>query len=255
MTCRRRPNLTELTIRRTLELIQDFDFEFVVVYDGNDPNYVDHIKSLYDFDLIITNPGRRRFRFDLLNDAAAFCSGDYFMHTENDFYWENQDALRNGIMALEAFPELRLVRLEGIIPWFRRQFEWIKPIGVDEVGLLKLPPDGPVHQFVLGPHVRIDKFPVKNGFLKRATPFKQPEAVMAQQWTKEGKRSGCLLGGNFRHLGIYDSGGRYKPYYADRLTHRRRERTIDNPLEEFKAFCDNAEYIELFKQYLKENKQ
>jgi len=251
MTCCKRPNLTELVIRRTLEFIQDFNFEFILVYDGADPEYINRLMSIHEFDLIVTNPNRKRFRFDLLNDAYNFCSGDYFVHTENDFYWETHSALENGIKALDAFPEIRLVRIEGLIPWHRKQFEWIKPIGTDEVGLLKLPSEGPLHQFVLGPHVRLDKIPVKNGFLRMATPRKQPEAVMAQQWTREGKRSGCLMGNNFRHLGIYDSSGHYKPYYAERFTLRRGERTIDDPLKEFKKFCNNEEYVKLFKQYLR----
>ena len=189
----------------------------------------------------------------ILNKAQILCDGDYYMFLENDFYWDNPDAISNAIIALETIPEVDLVRME-IIPWHEEQMRKIIPVGTDRLGILKLPPEGPRYQFVLNPHLRRDKMPVKGGYLSPLAG-KGFEMTIVEAWLRENKTSGCLLGENFRHLGLWNTGSRFKKNYIPRFTLQRRRRVTEpfNPIKEFAMFCDNKYYQELFRRYLDNN--
>jgi hypothetical protein len=208
------------------------------------------LRSIYDFKEIITNPGRKRYFPDLWNDAYALCDGDYFMHLENDFYWDVPGAVYWAIEALKNLPNIDYVRTD-IVPWYPRQMESFVQVGPKSVGILAPPPNGPGYQFTLNPHVRRDRFPVKEGFPKAST-MKHFEYEIVEQWLAEGKRSACFINNHFRHLGVIDAGSHIKVWYAERMTWNRNNPDFD-PMTEFKKITDNREYIDLFSKYLNSN--
>ena len=223
-------------------------FEIVLVYDGNKKDYVNSLSNICDFDHVVMNP-QKRFYIDLLNDAYNFCSGPYYMHLENDFYWDNPLCLESALSALEQFNDVDFVRFEHL-PFTRNQFSEFRKVPHDELGILKR--DVP-YQFNLNPHIRRVKFPTKTGFPQEDSTDKHFERIMDKTWIADGRVSSCLFGNNFRHLGIYDEFGFYKPYYAERFTLRKWEKTIDRPLYEFDQFCSNFHYRQLFMRYLHDN--
>lgn len=255
-TCRGRPNLTEIILRRFLDVI-NIPFQFIIAYDGNDKNYIDMLESIYSWDEIVTNPNRKRWFVDMWNDAYALADGDYYMHLENDFYCTNVEAIPNSIWALENYPDVDMIRME-IIPWRDDQMKEFRLVPTEEIGLIKKFADGgPGYQFVLNPHIRRDQYPVEGGWPK-TPPKGHFEAVLAKQWEGEEKQTACLYGDNWRHIGVYAEGGSFKGYYIERFTLIRWKyikgmneyiRDFD-PVIEFMQFCSEPLYIELFKRYI-----
>lgn len=235
----------------------DFPFELVLAYNGNDESYIDHLRNIYDFDHVVKGTN---FRFELIQDAYELCSGDYYMHLEDDFYWENPNAVRNAIWILDNMPEISFVGMI-FLPFHEKHFSKIIDVNDDRFGIFKQRvSDGAAYQFNLNPHVRRDKIPIEYGFIDSKKYFEltkiklvQPERWMSDQWDKENKLSGCLMGKNFRHLGLYDTGGHKKFWYADRFFLERNSPKEFDTIEEFNKFCNNETYRKLFVKYIEEN--
>jgi len=237
----------------------DYPFEIVLAYNGTDGNYINTLAQIYDFDYVVNNTG---YRFELIQDAYELCTGDYFMHLEDDFYWENPNAVRNAVWVLENMPEISFVRME-FLPFQRKHFSEVVDLPTDRLGVfIPRAQGGPAYQFTLNPHVRRDKIPIRYGFIDtkkykeiaKDNPV-QPERWMSDQWDKEGKLSGCLLGKNFRHLGLYDTGGHKKFWYSDRFFLERNSPKEFDPIVVFGTFCENKQYRELFARYIKQNQE
>lgn len=227
-----------------------------MVYDGQDFNYVDTLLGIYDFEHIIMNSGRRKNRFALINRGVDAATGDYFMHLENDFYWDNPNCVDEALIAFEKVPELDYVRFE-FIPFTKEDCQECIKLENDVLCLYK--EDRPRFQFTFNPHLRKTKFPIGR-FIEAPIPGKQPEGVFADMYRKTGRQAGCLMGENFRHIGVYAEQGYYKPYYTNRMTLRRDPISDElfktfKPMEEFKKFCSNPNYIELFRRHLDAHKK
>jgi len=241
-TCKGRPALTELCLRRFKELMPE-PYELFICYNGMDEDYMDKLQLLWaDGASIVFGDGSR---FKLINEALDDAEGDYFMHLENDFYWQRRKCLQDSLEFLQRYEDLDYIRFE-YLPFTEKTFSEYRQIEDNQIGVMKK--DAP-YQFTFNPHLRRDKFPC--GRFQEDSFTKQPE--QHHNDTYKGT-SACLFGNNFRHLGIYDEGGHYKPWYAERLTLRRGERTIDRPLYEFDQFCSNYLYRQLFMRYLHDNR-
>jgi len=237
----------------------DFPFEVVLAYNGTNGEYINQLAQVYDFDHVVSST---RYRFELIQEAYEHGDGDYYMHLEDDFYWDNPKAVQNAVSVLESLPEVSFVRME-FLPFQMKHFQKIIDVDDDKFGLFKLKRDGgPSYQFCLNPHLRRDKIPIKYGFidtkkyleLVETKPI-QPEHWMSNEWDKEEKLSGCLLGKNFRHLGLYDTGGHKKFWYSDRFFLERNSPQEFNAVEEFNKFCINKVYRELFAEYIRRNEK
>lgn len=243
LRCKRRLNLTELVLRRFLELI-DVPFEIVVAYDGNDLDYLDRLIQIYDFEYIVTNPDGKRSRFDLLNEALDFCTKQFFMYLENDFYQMKSGAIESAIEALEKHPHLDLVRFE-FLPYEEWQVERKEKLSQDILFLMKK--DVRLNTNFT-PHLRREKFPFGR-FPKEKIVGILPELVFTDLWMKNKKRFACLQEDYFRHIGIYDQGGYYRQNYTERFTGIRGQKQVA-PLKEFNTICENKYYRELYKKYI-----
>ena len=242
-TCKGRPSLTELCLRRFKELMTE-EHELMIAYDGYNEKYMDVLRGIVGKKTRIFHTGGDASRFALINRALDECSGKYFMHLENDFYWDNPFCLDYALEAFEQHPDVDYVRLEWL-PFTDSQFKEYRNLRVAKIGIMK---DNAPYRFTFNPHLRREKFPcgrfLESGFTK------QPEQHHNDSYVGT---SACLSGKNFRHLGIYDERGHYKPWYAERFTLRRGERTIGDPLEEFTKFCRNPEYYNLFWRYMRDH--
>ena len=236
-TCKGRPALTELCLRRFTELMPE-PYELFICYHGTDEHYMDRLQLLWSKNSSVVFGDCSRFK--LINEALDDAEGDYFMHLENDFYWERQECLNEAVGILDNHT-VDYVRFEHL-PFGDSTFERYTTIVGNKYGIMKQ--DAP-YRFTFNPHLRREKFPC--GRFQEDSFTKQPEQHHNDNY--EGT-SACLFGDNFRHLGIYDEGGHYKPWYAERFTLRRGEREIKNALEEFNAFCDDYYYRQLFMRYL-----
>ena len=246
-TCYKRPNLTELCLRRLVELMPD-PYELILIYDGNSQNYVNRLLNIFEFDHIVMNPQRGGHRFALINRGLDACKGNYFMHVENDFYWSRPGSVRRAFEAFEKIPELDFVRFE-YLPLWRSQCERTVKLSDD---ILCIPPKDTSYRWNLSPHMRKTKFPAGRLPEKFVYPA-QPEKSYGEKYNKYDYVAGCLTGENFRHLGIYDEGGLYKQLYSERFTLVPDQPRFD-PWTEFLKFCDNEKYQQLFKRYLNKNK-
>ena len=106
------------------------------------------------------------------------------------------------------------------------------------------------YRFTFNPHIRKFKYPTGEPF-KEGGFTKQPEQHHNDGYSGV---SCCMTGDNWRHLGVYDEGGHYKEYYADRFTNRRNTKDFD-PWKEMYKITDNLQYLDLFMRYLNENKR
>jgi len=219
------------------------EHELTVAYDGTDRTYEMMLWSVGKPKAVIMNWDKPS-RFSLINEALDHCNGDYFMHLENDFYWQNPECLRDSLKALERYRDIDYIRFEHL-PFTEKQYREHRKIGSTTLGVMR---DDAPFRFTFNPHIRRDKFPC--GRLKDKDFTKQPEQHHNDNYRGT---SACLFGENFRHLGIYDEGGHFKPWYAERFTLRRGERIMGNPMKEFEKFCDNPSYRELFRRYLENN--
>jgi len=219
-------------------------YELFICYHGTDEDYMDRLQLLWAKKSSIIFGDCSRFR--LINQALDDASGEYFMHVENDFYWENPLCLESALNALNNYSDIDYIRFENL-PFGPSTFNEYREVPHDTLGIMKA--DAP-YKFTFNPHLRRDKFPcgrfMEDGFTKHDEQHHND--------TYYGT-SACLFGNNFRHLGLYDEGGHYKPYYAERFTLRRGDRTIESPLHEFDQFCNNYLYRQLFMRYLHEHRK
>ena len=243
-TCKGRPHLTQLCLSRFIELMSE-PYQLIIAYDDMKYTHYDMLRKTAPNSIILCRDESDKSRFSLINQALDYAKGDFYMHLENDFYWQRRSCLLDAIAAFDMYEDLDFIRFENL-PFGPNVFTEYRPLPSDRVGVMKR--DAP-YQFSFNPHLRRDKFPC--GRFKDGGFKKQPE--QHHNDTYRGT-SGCLMGDNFRHLGIYDEGGHYKPYYAERFTLRRGEREIPRPLAEFDKFCSNTAYRQLFMRYLYEHK-
>lgn len=243
-TCKGRPHLTELCLRRFKELMPK-PYELMIASDGTDDDYLMMIRNISNPDGWVINY-KKVSRFSLINRALDLCKGDYFMHLENDFYWQRQGCLNEALEVLERDKDIDYIRFE-VLPFGDKTFSEKRQIQSNTVGIMK---SNAPYQFTFNPHIRREKFPC--GRFQEDNFTKQPEQHHNDNYKGT---SACLFGENFRHLGIYDEGGHHKPWYAERFTLRRGERTIDRPLYEFDQFCSNYRYRQLFMRYLHDHQK
>lgn len=241
-TCKGRPALTELCLRRFVELMPQ-PYELFICYDGCDPTYVNMLKRSANNATIITNPSKLN-RFTLLNMALSLAKGEYFMHLENDFYWVAPECLIVALETLRRHSDVGFVRFE-YLPFNMKQFNRVEQMWGRDILWMKPDQD---YQFNYSPHIRRFKF-INGKPFKDSNFTKQPE-----QHHNEGYReiSVNMTGDNFRHLGIYDEGGHHKNYYAERFTGRRGTKEFD-PWIDFKKITNNLVYLDLFARYLNDN--
>jgi hypothetical protein len=76
-TCRGRPALTELCLRRFTELMPE-PYDLFICYNGTDEHYMDKLQLLWAKDASVIFGDGSRFR--LINEALDDAEGDYFMH-------------------------------------------------------------------------------------------------------------------------------------------------------------------------------
>lgn len=247
-TCKKRPALTELCLRRFVELMPH-PYDLWICYDGKDKEYKEMLKETIlgcDGYIIDASWGGHPSRFTLINTALKNIDSNYYMHVENDFYWVDPMCLD---AALNAFHfskvPLDYIRFEHL-PFTHRNFYHYEQY--DEKDVCWMRGDSP-YRFTFNPHIRRFKYPNDAPF-KTEQFIKQPE-----QHHNEGYiyQSACMTGDNWRHLGIFDEGGHYKEYYADRFTGRRNTKNFD-PWTEFVKITDNKQYLDLFMCYLKSNR-
>ena len=151
-TCKGRPALTELCLRRFSELMPE-PYELFICYHGTDEDYMDRLQLLWAKNSSIIFGDCSRFR--LINQALDDATGEYFMHTENDFYWENPRCLESALNALNNYSDIDYVRFENL-PFSKSVFEDYREVPHDSLGVMKK--DTP-YQFTFNPHLRRDKFP------------------------------------------------------------------------------------------------
>ena len=222
-------------------------YEVILVYDGENTEYVDRLLDIYDFDYIVMNPKRGVHRFALINRGWDACTGNYFMHVENDYYWSHPGSVRRAFEAFEKVPDLDFVRFE-FLPFWRSKCEQVVKLSDDELCIV---PKNTSYRWNLNPHLRKTKFPAGR-LLEKFPPRAQPEKTYADEYNKYDYVAGCLTGENFRHIGIYDEGGHFKQFYAERFTLVPDQREFD-AWAEFQKFCDNQQYQQLFRSYLDKN--
>lgn len=256
--CKGRLNLTELCLRRFVELI-DVPYELIMAYNGTDKEYIERLTSIADFVAIVTNPPPAKYYVSQLNDAYEMCTGDLYMHLENDCYMDNPLAVRNAIYALEKLPELDFVRME-LEPFRRHQFRRIIDLGTDKIGIFKTQENGgPPYQFGLQPHIRRERLPVGRRFPDEPTGNYHFERLIDDWWCVAGRTSGCLMGVNFRHIGMFCDGGHFKPWLVAQMTCNPEDNRIRDTLTPrdfiplFDAFCNNPYYRELYARYIDAN--
>lgn len=249
--CCRRPNLTELVLRRFIELMPE-PYELIIVYDGNNASYINRIYQIKHPDIFLFNDGSTD-RWALINKAYSMATGKLFMHLENDFYWVRKGTIERALNIFERYPQIQYIRFE-FIPFHERQCTEIIPLEDDALCILRDPSEKPstVFQFTLSPGIRKTKFPFGQDVFEQPNVKRQMEGFLTEKWNKLGYVSGVFTKENFRHIGIYDASGHYKTFYAERLTTKRGKRDID-PYREFCAICDNPLYRELYLRYLNDN--
>ena len=246
-TCHKRPSLTELCLRRFIEVMPQ-PYYLHICYDGCDNNYLDMLETISRYSKhwkITYNPSGNN-RFTLINDALEQHDTEYYMHFENDFYWVDPVCLD---VALNAFyfteKPLDYIRFEHL-PFTHRNFYYCEQHIDRDVCWMR--EDSP-YRFTFNPHLRRFKYP-------QDTPLQTTEFIkQAEQHHNDNYKyhSACMTGDNWRHLGIYDEGGNYKEYYSDRFTGRRNTKDFD-PWIEFTKITDNPLYLNLFRRYLNDNR-
>lgn len=172
-TCRNRPALTELCLRRLIELMPQ-PYELFICYDGYEFGYMSMLQhAVEDCNAkveILTNPAHLS-RFWLINKALNMANGDFFMHVENDFYWVNPMCLDSALNAFHFTKQpLDYIRFEQL-PFTHRDFYHYE--SYEDRDICWMHDDAP-YRFTFNPHIRRFKYPTDEPF--QTTGFtKQPE--------------------------------------------------------------------------------
>lgn len=243
-TCKGRPALTELCLRRLVELMPQ-PYELLICYDKKTHEDIEMLATVAPKAILIQNLVGGN-RWDLINEALREVTGNLFMHVENDFYWVDPMCLDSALSAFYFSKEpLDYIRFEHL-PFTYRDFYHYENYDGKDICWMR---DEAPYRFTFNPHIRKFKYPTDEPF-KTEGFTKQPE-----QHHNDGYKyqSACMTGDNWRHLGIYDEGGHYKEYYADRFTGRRNTKNFD-PWTEFVKITDNPHYLDLFMRYLNDNR-
>lgn len=244
-TCKGRPNLTELCLRRLTELMPP-PYELFICYDGDSPRYEHMLRETAPDAIVIVNLHHVN-RFELINIALADSTGDVFMHVENDFYWADPACLDAALNAFHRYPRLDYIRFEHL-PFTEKNYYSYNQVDGKDICWMKK--DSP-YQFTFNPHIRRFKYPTDKPF-KTEGFTKQPE-----QHHNDGYKyhSACMTGDNFRHLGVFSEGGHFKPYYGERFYNQRGKKIagLNDVINEFGRLTDNLDYYDLFGRYLHDN--
>lgn len=252
-TCKGRPELTEICLTRLIDLMPP-PYDLHIAYDGHDESYEQMLVNSTNFYnnknkvRIVEGYGRRNSRFTLINDALEPAEGPYFMHVENDFYWMDPLCLDSALKAFTDYPGIDFIRFEQL-PFTQNIFE--KHAQSIDRDILWMRKDAP-YRFNFNPHIRKFKYP-------GGVPFKDEGFTRQPEQHHNDLYDGvscCMTGDNFRHLGLFDESGHFKPYYSERFFNRRGKHTAskEEVLEEFRRIADASErrcqYIRLFEAYL-----
>lgn len=201
--CAKRPYLTELVLTRFLE-VMDYDFEFVVCYDGDDDSYIKMIKQVIQPDVVVMNK-RGLSQGELLNIALDKSSAEYYMHIENDWWWFDNNCIDEAMYAIDKydFDIIRMVDLpyghgtgEGCIK--------LKDVYMREIIA------GQNMAFHFNPQLRKIKFPAGR-FVATSNQRggMDLESAMYHRWNAHPRdkylRSWVLLKPYFRHIGFFSA--------------------------------------------------
>lgn len=249
-TCSKRLPLTKLCLSRFKEFMPQ-PYELILVYDGEDVDYLHELIAIISFDYIITNPGKKKNRFYLLNEALDRANGELYMHLEGDFYWEKSGTIEKALEGLDKCRRVDLVRFE-YLPF--DECDYIHKTQLKDDTLCTLNPDVPYTSFNFSPHLRRYKYPGERFPMRPVSSRFSSEKIFWMQAQKLGYVGACLLDGGFRHLGLFDDAGLYKVLYNQRFTLQRSQRFFD-PVAEFNSFCENDGYRRLFREYIDSQKK
>ncbi len=243
-TCKGRPSLTELCLRRLVELMPQ-PYELFICYDGDSPKYERMLRTVAPEAIIVMNLGGVS-RFQLINVALEDSSGDLFMHVENDFYWVDAGCLDSALNAFHRYPELHYIRFE-LLPFTQKNFDRYEQADGKDICWMR---EESPFKFTFNPHIRRFKYPTDEPF-KTEEFTKQPEQHHNDGYLYQ---SACMTGDNWRHLGIYSEGGHYKPYYGERF-YNQRGKQIEDVFEVSREFHNFAPtyYWDLFRRYISDN--
>lgn len=247
-TCKGRPELTEICLRRLGEIPLPEGTTLIIAYDGADDDYLDSLKEWcestnLEWFNIIPNPTHTN-RFALINKALEDVKAEYFIHLENDFFWASPTALKDATDALWNMPDIDYIRFE-VLPFTKNDFTRYSRSGEHDICWRRK--HGP-YRFTLNPHIRKFKFPGGKPFFEG--PYeKQPEQYFNDSYTGQ---AACMTGDNFRHLGIFDEGGHFKPNYGERFFNRRGcySTNLRDYIEEFDQITSNQRFRDLFRGYV-----
>jgi len=238
--CHKRPNLTELCLRRIVEMMRGVDYDLIVLYDGDDWDYVYHLESIANIRQIVRNPLGETMG-ELLNKAYSLCTGEYILHFENDYYWI-KPCLQSALEAIGYVDTVRLTMFPFTISNCEREV-------ILHTGKLCIFKEKVGYKFSLNPHIRREAFPVG--------PFEplrswRVESEYATRYTEQGKSGGCLMSDNFIHLGLYNARGGFSAQHAMYFLGRDWKERLDelDPVGTLEQLTDNELYIDLFRQYL-----
>jgi len=219
-------------------MMKPYDYELIMLYDDDNEKYINRMKQFCDFGHIVSNPNKENTLGEQTNKAIDLCNGEYFMHFENDYYWIHE-CMED---AVEALKHMNVVRLT-MFPFGQHSCKKT----INNIGIFK---SDVGYKFSFNPHLRKEKFPVGR-FAHTGSWVVEPE--YAERFNKSDKTGGCLLRNNFIHLGLYNSGGHFSlghTSYFLGYNWRKRQNDLD-PVGTFTSICDNEEYIELFRVYLR----
>ena len=250
-TCNRRPALTELCLRRLVELMPH-PYELFICYDGDNPRYERMLREVAPEAIVMVNlQGVNRFA--LINTALENSIGDLFMHVESDFYWVDPSCLDAALNAFHKYHDLDYIRYEQL-PFTWKSFYQYKQVDGKDICWMR---DESPYRFTFNPSIRTFKYPTDNPF--PSDPYEWESRNMHDEaYMNDGYKyqSACMTGDNWRHLGIYSEGGHYKEFYGERFFNKRGKVASheDEYLTEFMRITRNQEYVDLFKRYLNDNR-
>lgn len=247
--CAKRLSLTKMILMRFLDVLE-WDMEFVLVYDGQDENYLRELRKIIIPDVEIINY-RGISQGELFNAALDRSNGDYYMHMENDWWWFNNHCVDEGMYALKKFEDVDIIRLVALPYGYGSGDGCVKLL---DTYMWEINPRQHM-SFHFNPQLRYEKF--VGGRYLDASNQRGPdlESAMFERWQKEYSDKGSWVlvdkyeKPSIRHIGFFSASGQAFSNAPKTL------REIYDYSFYGGTFHDlnlHGEYRELFEQYLKE---
>ena len=219
--CHARPELTQLCLERSLDILSKYDYELIVLYDSNDPEYFKLIKEFSPDWMIIGGGGRG----NILNRAYEIARGEYFLFLENDWYWVD-DCIELAKSALKEIDFIRLLKTP------------LNPKGVNN-GVYTIHPDKKSFRWNFNPHMTKEKF-LAGRFPEDRWSI---EGIYCERFNETNKISALMNKDYFVHLGVISSRLKYRLQHLMRMNYK-------DPIEFFNQFNPSSKHMELYKEYL-----